>query len=93
MLCSIGAVALFCLPVFGLPEKTALKNGITVILNKDSSNPIIAVTVFIKTGSSYETEENNGVTNLAFELLVKGTSTLSAEKFAGKIAFALKIHA
>ncbi len=85
MLCSIGAVALFCLPVFGLPEKTALKNGITVILNKDSSNPIIAVTVFIKTGSSYETEENNGVTNLAFELLVKGTSTLSAEKFAGKI--------
>ena len=85
MLCVIGVFLLFCVPLFGLPEKTALKNGITVILNKDTSSQIIAVSIFIKNGSSFETEENNGVTNLAFELLLKGTSMRSAAQFAEEI--------
>ncbi|OGF44488.1 MAG: hypothetical protein A2452_12660 [Candidatus Firestonebacteria bacterium RIFOXYC2_FULL_39_67] len=76
---------IFCTPLFGTPEKTVLKNGITIILNKDTSAPIIAVTLFVKNGSSYETKENNGVTNLAFELLMKGTVTKDAEKFAEEV--------
>ncbi|MFH1075108.1 MAG: pitrilysin family protein [Candidatus Firestonebacteria bacterium] len=75
----------FCVPFFGAPEKTALKNGITVILNKDPASPIIAVTLFVKNGSSYESKKNNGVTNLAFDLLMKGTTTKDAAEFAEEI--------
>ena len=84
-LCVIGAFLFFCSSLLGAPEKTALKNGITVILNKDTSSSIIAVTLFVKNGSSYETKENNGVTNLAFELLMKGTPAKDAAKFAEEI--------
>ncbi|MCX5777210.1 MAG: pitrilysin family protein [Candidatus Firestonebacteria bacterium] len=54
-------------------------------MNKDTSNPIVAVTMFIKNGSSYETTENNGVTNLAFELLLKGTTGKDAALFSEEV--------
>ena len=85
MLCCIGVILVFCAPAFASPEKKALKNGIIVILNKDTLTPIIAVSLFVRNGSSYETAENNGVTNLASELLVKGTLTRSAAEFAEEI--------
>ena len=84
-LCVIGTFLFIVLPLFGAPEKVALKNGITVILNKDTGSPIIAVTLFVKNGSSYESRENNGVTNLAFDLLTKGTTTKDAAKFAEEV--------
>jgi len=84
-LCVIGAFLIICIPLFGAPEKKVLANGITVILNKDITTPIIAFTIFVKNGSSFESKENNGVSNLAFELLMKGTTTKDAAKFAEEV--------
>jgi len=65
--------------------KEKLENGITLILNEERVFPIIAITVFFKTGSLYETEKNNGITNLTFELLLKGTKNFNSDKFAEEI--------
>lgn len=66
-------------------SKHVLKNGITVILNKESNVPIVTVTVFVKTGSYFENEDNNGITSLTFNLFLKGTTTKSSEKLAEEI--------
>lgn len=66
-------------------SKEKLNNGITLILNEGRTSPIIAITVFVETGSYYENEKNNGITNLTFELLLKGTLNLEGTKFAEEV--------
>jgi len=57
----------------------SLPNGMQVILVEKHANPLIACMVYVRAGSKYETETNNGVTHLLEHLLFDGTETRSRE--------------
>ncbi len=54
-------------------QKFGLDNGFTVILREDHSSPVVAVQVWVKTGSANETEEEAGITHLIEHMIFKGT--------------------
>lgn len=62
-----------------------LKNGLSVILKPDSSNNIVAATLFINVGTISENPKQNGLTNLTQTLLLKGTKKRTALQIAEKI--------
>ena len=68
--------------VLGEANKHHLSNGITVLLNKDTSSDVIGLEVFVNSGSYFESEDNNGINNLSLEMLLKGTKTKDLYKFA-----------
>jgi len=64
------------------PERVAkvvLENGITVLVREDRAVPLVSVRAAAPGGLLAETNSSNGVTHLAAELLVRGTSQYSAE--------------
>ncbi len=63
-------------------ESITLSNGLKVILNPDRSAGIIALAVFVRAGSAYETPADSGTANLAFAMITRGTKTRSAEELA-----------
>ena len=57
-----------------------LDNGMTVILKENHSSPMVASMVFVKSGSKYESEYENGITHFLEHLLFDGTSNLTREE-------------
>jgi zinc protease len=60
-------------------SKKTLRNGIRVIVAEDKSLPIASIQVCIKGGLYSETPENNGISNIASQMLLKGTAGRSEE--------------
>ena len=49
------------------------KNGLTAVLKKDTSVPIVSVYIWVKTGSINETPEQAGLSHFIEHLVFKGT--------------------
>jgi zinc protease len=62
--------------------KVVLENGITVLLREDRAVPLVSIRASATGGLLAETEASNGVTHLAAELIVRGTSKFSAEQIS-----------
>lgn len=57
-----------------------LSNGLTLIHKRNRGNRIVGLTCMVLTGSVNETAEESGLTNLAFRVMRKGTTTRSARQ-------------
>ena len=67
------------------PERVAkviLENGMTALVREDRAVPLVSVRAAAMGGLLAETEKTNGITHLAAELLVRGTSQYSAEQIS-----------
>ena len=53
------------------------KNGLTAIIKKDTSVPIVSVYIWVKTGSINEKPEQAGLSHFIEHLVFKGTEKLS----------------
>lgn len=69
-----------------------LSNGLTVVLKKDDSVPVVSVNVWVKTGSINENEKQAGLSHFIEHLLFKGSKnypgdlmTRNVEKMGGLI--------
>lgn len=75
-------------PVINNGEKmTTLKNGITLIINENHSNPTVAASIAIHGGVPNETKENNGITAIISGALLKGSRTMPAEVISDRISY------
>ncbi len=63
-------------------SRSVLDNGLTVILQENSSSPVTAVNVWVKTGSTCESEEERGLAHVHEHMLFKGTE----KRAVGEIA-------
>lgn len=54
-------------------EKVCLSNGLLVLLKEDHTLPLVSLQAWIKVGSAYETEINNGVSHFLEHMLFKKT--------------------
>lgn len=78
----IAGIATVVLLAAGLGEadsfKARLPNGLTVLVNENPAAPLVAVSLFVRVGLRWETEDNAGITNLLQQLILKGTTSRSA---------------
>jgi len=58
-------------------KKITLENGLTVLLKRDSSVPLVNMRLYVLGGLLDETDENNGLTNLMVKLSLKATQNYS----------------
>ncbi|MDD5492231.1 MAG: pitrilysin family protein [bacterium] len=56
-------------------EQRQLDNGLTVLLLRETTKPIVSVQVWLKVGVCNETPENNGISHFIEHMLFKGTTT------------------
>ena len=64
-----------------------LDNGMQVLLNSDKTTSLTSACILIGGGLLTETAENNGVSNLMINMLLKGNDSLSAEEITERLAF------
>lgn len=62
-----------------------LANGIKIIYRKNTSADMIVLKLSTKAGSIYETEKNNGISCLLFDLIKKGNAKMKAEDIARSV--------
>lgn len=65
-----------------LIHKYCLENKATVLIKEYRSIPVVSLVSYFHGGVAFETKENNGISNLAQKLLLKGTRKRSAMEFA-----------
>ncbi len=66
-------------------KKMQLDNGLTLVYEKLDSYKSISIGVWVKTGSAYENETNNGISHFIEHMLFKGTTRRSAKEIASEI--------
>ncbi len=66
-------------------QKIELPNGLKLLVKEDHRLPFVEFRAVFQGGVLAETAENNGTTTLLAKLLVKGTTTRTAEKIATEI--------
>lgn len=66
-------------------KKYTLSNGITILINKDSTLPIASVRCLFKGGVRAEDKYNNGLSSLTASLLLGGTSSLTKSEILEEI--------
>ena len=66
-------------------QKMVLPNGLKLLVKEDSRLPFVEFRAVFQGGVLAETAENNGTTALLAKLLIKGTTTRTAEKIATEI--------
>jgi zinc protease len=62
--------------------KKVLANGMTLLLKRNPALPIVAMQAYFKGGVRVETPDTNGLSLLTANLLLKGTTSHSAEEIA-----------
>jgi zinc protease len=62
-------------------EKYTLKNGLTVVLHQDKSDPIAAVAVYFHVGSSRETEGKTGFAHLFEHMMFQKSENVAEDQF------------
>ena len=72
VLLSCSAFAISTSTVSGLFKKV-LSNGLTAVVMESHRAPVVAVQIWVKAGSAYETEEQAGITHLIEHMIFKGT--------------------
>ena len=66
-------------------HKYTLPNGLTAIVEENRRAPVVAVQVWVKVGSIYESEKLAGITHLIEHMIFKGTKTRGPGEIAGTI--------
>lgn len=66
--------------------KQVLPNGLTLLTKTSQANGITAITAVTGIGSIYETDAQAGLSNLTQTLVLKGTSSRTAEQIAVEMA-------
>lgn len=66
-------------------QKFELANGLRLLVREDPRLPLVAMTAVFRGGLLAETPETNGVTHLTAKVLLKGTTTRTAEEIADTI--------
>ncbi|WZL74895.1 pitrilysin family protein [Clostridiaceae bacterium 35-E11] len=66
-------------------QKYILNNGVRVVLEKIPHVKSVSLGFWIKAGSIYESEENNGISHFIEHMLFKGTQERTAKEIAGAI--------
>jgi len=61
--------------------QTTLPNGLRVVIKEAPSIPLVALNVWVRAGSSDETEENNGVSHFLEHLMFKGSKKRGPGEF------------
>lgn len=64
-----------------------LPNGIRLVYEKMSHTKSVSIGVFVKSGSMYETKEENGISHFIEHMLFKGTKKRSAKQIAEEMDF------
>jgi zinc protease len=59
-----------------------LPNGLTLLIRENPVTPVVAVSLFVRVGSRWESDSEAGVSNLLQQLLIKGTLSRSALEIA-----------
>lgn len=67
--------------------KTAMPNGITVLVNRDESTSLTSARILIGGGVLTETAAVNGLTNLMVKMLLKGNDSLNADQIIERLDF------
>jgi zinc protease len=84
-----GSMAAVAAPAAALTAGEILKfelaNGLRLLVREDPRLPLVSVAATFKAGLLAETEEDNGITRLLAKVLLKGTSTRTAEQLADEI--------
>ena len=62
-----------------------LSNGLTVVYEKLEGYKSISIGVWVKTGSAYETVDNNGISHFIEHMIFKGTQRRTAKEIASII--------
>jgi zinc protease len=66
-------------------QKFELSNGLRLLIKEDHRLPFVELRAVFKGGVLAETAQNNGITQLAGKLLLKGTQSRTAEQIAQEI--------
>lgn len=66
-------------------KKTSLKNGLRVVCEKIPYVRSVSIGIWVKTGSSNENQQNNGISHFIEHMLFKGTEKRSAAQIAESI--------
>jgi zinc protease len=66
-------------------HKITLPNGLAAIVKESHRAPVVAVQVWVKAGSAYETDEEAGITHLVEHMIFKGTEKRGAGEIAREI--------
>lgn len=66
-------------------KKHVLANGLTILSKESRTNDIVAVQIYLRMGTRYETDEQAGLSTLLQSLLLKGTTTRTAAQIATEI--------
>lgn len=63
-------------------KKYTCQNGATIVLEQIPTVRSVAIGLWIKAGSSYENEQNNGISHFLEHMFFKGTTTRNAKEIA-----------
>jgi zinc protease len=66
-------------------QKIELSNGMRLLVREDPRLPLVSMAAVFRGGLLAETEETNGITRLMAKVLLKGTTTRTAEQIADTI--------
>ena len=87
-----SVVALLSQPLAGLARELlpglytrTLGNGLNAVVKESHRAPVVAVQVWVKAGSAYETDREAGITHLIEHMIFKGTEKRGPGEIAGTI--------
>ncbi len=63
-------------------HKSVLSNGLTVILKEDHANPVVAINVWYRIGSAYESDDSSGLAHFQEHMVFKGTEKYGVGEIA-----------
>lgn len=66
-------------------QKYELPNGLKLLVKEDHTLPTVSIRVLMKGGLIVENQENNGISHLCSQLLLKGTLTRTGEEIVNAI--------
>ncbi|AHX11124.1 peptidase M16 inactive domain protein [Neorickettsia helminthoeca str. Oregon] len=62
--------------------QTRLTNGLSVFVDNIPGNYSVSIKIWVRAGSNYEQQENNGIAHFLEHMIFKGTKTRTAEQIA-----------
>jgi predicted Zn-dependent peptidase len=62
--------------------KDRLPNGLTVVVRENPAAPVVAISLFVRVGEISEGEDTAGLTHFLHQVMIKGTTTRSAQELA-----------
>lgn len=72
-------------PAAGDVQKFTLPNGLRLLVREDPRLPLVSMVSVFKAGTLAESAQDNGITQLVSNALLKGTTTRSADQIADEI--------